>query len=142
MAGDATAVSIITGSPDQPPPGIARRLASMAYDLLLLAGVVFISTYVFLLVGLALDESSRRPLLQFFVLAVCGCYFTWFWLHGGQTLAMKTWRLRLCAADGKAVSKMQAVMRYLFACLLLPLWPVSILWALFDRDRQFLYDRL
>jgi uncharacterized RDD family membrane protein YckC len=33
----------------------------------------------------------------------------------------------------------KAVLRFLLALALLP---VSIAWALFDRDRQFLHDRL
>ena len=75
----------------------------------------------------------------FLVLCV---YFTWFWTHGGQTLAMKTWRIRLVAADGGAVSPGQAILRFVLCWPSLLLAGVGLLWALVDRDRQFLHDRL
>jgi hypothetical protein len=37
---------------------------------------------------------TRRPLLQAFLFVVFGVYFVWFWAKG-QTLAMKTWRIRI-----------------------------------------------
>ena len=61
-------------------------------------------------------------------------YFLWCWLRGGQTLAMKAWHIRLVD-----VTPRKALLRFLLA---LPFLPISILWALFDRDRQFLHDRL
>ena len=61
-------------------------------------------------------------------------YFLWCWLRGGQTLAMKAWHIRLVD-----VTPQKALLRLVLAALLLP---VSIVWALFDRERQFLHDRL
>ena len=67
-------------------------------------------------------------------LAVLAAYFLWCWLRGGQTLAMRAWKIRLVdVTPGKAAA------RFLIAAALLPL---SILWALVDRDGQFLHDRL
>jgi len=75
-----------------------------------------------------------RAELQFFILVVLGAYFLWCWLRGGQTLAMRAWRIRLVD-----VTPRKALVRFVLAAALLPL---SILWALVDRDRQFLHDRL
>ena len=123
-------------------PGILRRLAGMAYEALLLAAILFISTYVFLTLGQTLDDAWRRPLLQVYLVCVCGIYFVWMWRHGGQTLPMKTWHMRLVNIAGGRLSPGQALARFLLACVLIPAGGVSILWALFDRDRQFLHDRL
>ena len=67
-----------------------------------------------------------------------------FWLHGGQTLAMKTWRIRLVSVDGMPIRPAQALLRYLLCWpgILLILLGVGILWAVLDRDGQFLHDRL
>jgi uncharacterized RDD family membrane protein YckC len=65
---------------------------------------------------------------------VFAAYFMGCWLRGGQTLAMKAWGIRLVQ-----VTPRKALIRLILAALLLP---ISILWALFDRDRQFLHDRL
>ena len=50
--------------------------------------------------------------LQGIVFVTLGLYFTWFWSHGGQTLAMKAWRIRLVQADGDPVSMARAWLRY------------------------------
>ena len=125
-----------------PTPGIMRRIAAMLYEFVLLFGVLFVSVYAFVTLGQAMSESLQRPLLQLYVLIVLGAYFCWFWLHGGQTLPAKTWNMRVVAKDGGKLTLAQAIARYLLALVLMSCFGVTILWALFDRDRQFLHDRL
>ena len=123
-------------------PALGRRLASALYDLLLLAALVLIATFPFLAAVGDATTGWRRNLLQFWVLAVAAGYFAWFWTHGGQTLPMKTWRLRLVRHDGAPISAPRALHRYLLAVLGLFALGLGFLWALVDRDRQFLHDRL
>jgi uncharacterized RDD family membrane protein YckC len=106
-------------------------------------------------------------LMQGYFFSVTATYFIWFWRHGGQTLAMKTWRFRVADREGKTLTLPRAFCRYLLvlvffgpACIALVLlffpgrvspaitmWlflPMiaTVLWARFDPDRQFLHDRL
>jgi uncharacterized RDD family membrane protein YckC len=123
-------------------PGLGRRLASALYDVLMVAALLLVATFPFLA---AMGDSTsgwRRHVLQLWVVAVAGGYFTWFWTHGGQTLPMKTWKLRLVRWDGAPVSVGRALHRYLLAVLGLLALGLGFLWALVDRDRQFLHDRL
>ncbi|APV51823.1 hypothetical protein BWI17_20395 [Betaproteobacteria bacterium GR16-43] len=123
-------------------PSLARRLASSLYELLILSAVLLIATFPFLaLVGDA-TFGWRRHLLQAYVLLVAGAYLVRFWTHGGQTLAMKTWRIRLVRDDGGPVSLGRAIHRYLLAVLGTAAAGLGFAWALIDRDRQFLHDRL
>jgi uncharacterized RDD family membrane protein YckC len=117
-------------------PGLARRLASMAYEALLIFAVGFFAAWIFFFASGGRDATRGvvRAELQIFILLVLAGYFLWCWLRGGQTLAMRAWRIRLVD-----VTPSRAVLRFILALALLP---VSILWALFDRDRQFLHDRL
>ncbi|HEX7218293.1 MAG TPA: RDD family protein [Burkholderiales bacterium] len=117
-------------------PGLWRRLASMAYEAVLLFAVAFFAAWVFFFASGGRDATSGalRHELQLFILAVFAAYFLWCWLRGGQTLAMKAWGIRVVN-----VTPGKAILRFLLALALLP---VSIAWALFDRDRQFLHDRL
>jgi uncharacterized RDD family membrane protein YckC len=55
---------------------------------------------------------------------------------------MKTWELRLVSADGGPISVQRATLRYLLACLSVGLAGAGLAWAAFDRDGQFLHDRL
>ena len=124
-------------------PGLPRRLASMLYESILLFAVAFLATWLFqFAAGAPLIEGWRRHLLQAFILGVFAIYFLWCWLRGGQTLAMKTWRIRLVTRDGhRPIAPKAALLRFVYALLLVPTL-IGIFWAMVDRDRQFLHDRL
>ncbi len=130
---------------NQPVPlqlaSLRLRLMSLAYEVILLVAILFLFSYLFL--SLARDAQSGLPraLFQIYLLSVCGVYFVFCWTRGGQTLPMKTWRMRIVTQDGRALSVASALRRYLFA---IPgmLSGISLLWAPFDRERQFLHDRL
>jgi len=123
-------------------PGIARRLASALYDLLLVVALVLVATFPFLAFFGDSTHGWRRHVLQLYVIAVTCGYFVWFWTRGGQTLPMKTWRIRLVRADGGAINPGRGVHRFLLAVLGTLALGLTFAWALFDRDRQFLHDRL
>lgn len=124
-------------------PGIGRRLASMFYETLLLAAVLLV-TFVFpqavLLANRILVASPNQLAGHIFLVMLI--YFVWQWLNGGQTLAMKTWKLRIVDAEGGRLRPLQALLRYLAAWPSLLLFGIGLLWAIFDRDRQFLHDRI
>ena len=123
-------------------PGIRRRLASMLYETLLLVAVLFTAAFIFVAIARDATSPGIRPIFQLYLLGVVAAYFLWYWLHGGQTLPMKTWHLRLVSADGKpTISLKQACLRFALAAIGIASG-LSIIWALFDRDRQFLHDRL
>jgi len=115
----------------------------MLYESILLFAVAFLGTWLFqFAAGTLAIEGWRRHLLQLFILAVFAAYFIWCWLRGGQTLAMKTWRIRLVTKDGHGrISPRTALLRFVYALLLVPTL-IGIFWAMVDRDRQFLHDRL
>ena len=119
-------------------PSLLRRLACQVYESLLLLAVLFVASIPFVALAQHLMPSGYRELVWIYWLVIAGIYFALFWLRG-QTLAMKTWHLRLESGSGGLPSLRQVVKRYLLACLL---WPISWLWALFAKDHQFLHDHL
>jgi uncharacterized RDD family membrane protein YckC len=80
-------------------------------------------------------------MLRLFLVAVFAGYFLWCWLRGGQTLAMKTWKIRLVAPGRDRVPSHTALLRFALALFAVPTG-IALGWALFDRDRQFLHDRI
>jgi uncharacterized RDD family membrane protein YckC len=120
------------------PPSLLRRLACQVYETLLLLAVLFLASIPFVALVQHLSPTGYRELVWAYWLVAAGIYFSLFWSRG-QTLAMKTWHLRLESVAGGLPSPRQALQRYLLACLL---WPISWLWALFAPDHQFLHDRL
>lgn len=128
---------------EAPPASVARRFVSMFYDLVLCVGVLILAVMLpHLMLGVLWNISVRGAVGWAHVFVVLGLYFGWFW-HRGQTLAMSTWRLRLVnTATGGPVSVGRALLRYVLSWPSLMLFGTGLLWALVDRDRQFLHDRL
>jgi uncharacterized RDD family membrane protein YckC len=94
----------------------------MMYECLLIFGVVFVaigvSFFAAYLFGTSRpsDTMGNGHALQAFLFVVLGIYFTWFWSHG-QTLAMKTWHIRVVDSQGNALTQRRALLRYLWAWL-------------------------
>ncbi|ADJ63244.1 RDD family protein [Herbaspirillum seropedicae] len=150
--------------PDLTTPSLRRRLSSMLYESMLLFGVLFISGWLFSTLLQQRHALYLRHGLEMWLFLVLALYFIWFWTHGGQTLAMKTWRFRVVDQHGAALGLWRAAWRFLLAWLwVLPglalaaavhgqqwtlvLIPAGniVLWALtarLDKDGQFLHDRL
>lgn len=93
-------------------PGLWRRMACWVYEGLLLFGVVFVSGYLFGTLSQTRNAMDNRHALQAFLFVIFGIYFIWFWSRG-QTLAMKTWNIRVVDRHGQAVSQGRAALRYL-----------------------------
>lgn len=125
-----------------PTASLRTRLAAMVYESLLVVAVVFIAGFVF--IGISGDAQTgwKHIVFQVFLLGIVFAYFSIFWRRSGQTLAMKTWRIKLVDREGKLISLQRALLRFGLALVGLSLLGVSIVWAWFDRDRQFLHDRL
>ena len=121
---------------------LRRRLLSLVYETLLLTALLWCAALLFGVVEGTLGTEHVRAVFQIYLAAVAGIYFVWQWAHGGQTLAMKTWRVRLTRPNGEPVGTRAASVRYLLALFGTVAFGISYLWALFDPDRQFLHDRL
>lgn len=124
-------------------PSVSRRLTTMLYEGLLLLGVlVFGFLLPHILLGAITHTLAPDWVLRAHVVILLMAYYVWFWLHGGQTLAMKTWKIKVVDRSGAPLRPMQAVLRYLAAWPSLCLFGIGILWALFDKEKQFLHDRI
>ena len=144
---------------------------SAGYEALLLAALLFIANFLLLPIvsplqhGVqvpAVPDLPTRALLSCAVFAVAGTYFVWSWTGGRCTLPMKTWRLRVVAANGATLGYKGAFVRYLAAWIGLALslliyvllrpeglgavavvvLPLNYFAALFDPEKQFLHDRI
>lgn len=124
-------------------PGIHRRIASMVYETLLLLGVLSAGFLLpHLVLGMAYSRAAPGWALLIHIFILLGAYFLWCWRHGAQTLAMQTWKIQLSTPSGVQPSIKRLALRYVLAWPSLVYFGVGIFWALFDRDRQFLHDRL
>ncbi len=123
-------------------PGFWRRLVCLLYDSFILLAVIFIASFLFHLILRDPSVTYFRPLYQLYLLIVMGYYFVWFWTHGGQTLAMQTWKIRVVTREGQKLDNRKATIRYLLATAGTFCVGIGFLWALFDQEHQYLHDRL
>lgn len=108
-------------------PSLSRRMACWLYEGLLLFGVVFVAGYLFSTLSQSRHALAHRNALQAFVFVVLGIYFVWLWAKG-QTLAMKTWHIRVTDSAGRPLSQKQAALRYVLSWVwFLP--PLALSWA-------------
>lgn len=132
------------GAATQPvePAGLARRVLALAYEALLLAALLLAASFPYVALMHGADSAWARAPFQLYLVTLCAVYFVWQWRRGGQTLAMKTWRLRLLTREGTALGWSQALKRFLFALPGTLALGAGFLWALVDREGLFLHDRL
>lgn len=123
-------------------PSWARLLACLLYEGLVVFGIVLVGFLIPQIVLAAYGMGFQGKALWLHIIVLLMFYFVWFWLNGGQTLAMKTWKLRIVNEDGRPLRPLQALLRYLAAWFSFGLLGIGLLWRLFDRDRQYLHDRI
>jgi uncharacterized RDD family membrane protein YckC len=123
------------------PAGLLVRMVAMFYDALLLFSALMIATALALMVTQG-TLNYHNPFFRTFLFLVCFSFYAWFWLHGGQTLGMRAWRLRLQRTDGQPVTLWQALLRFLAAIPSLAFAGLGLFWMLVDRDRMAVHDRI
>lgn len=97
-------------------PSLGRRMACWLYEGMLMFGVVFIAGYLFGTLSQTRNAMDNRHALQAFLFIVFGIYFVWLWSKG-QTLAMKTWDIRVVDRAGQPITQARALLRYVLAWL-------------------------
>lgn len=138
--------------------GFFRRLAAIIYDALVATAVAMCAGLVIQVVLLILFEmqviesqghENYMDLFQvsdwlklitnlwigFWIVS----FFLWFWKHGGQTLGMRAWRLKIYnLKDEKDISYARLLLRMLTSCL-----GLGTLLVLVDhKHKQSLQDRI
>lgn len=125
-------------STTQEPVGVPRRLGALFYDALLLLALLFLATAIALAVTRG-ELDSQGFGYRLFLLGVICVFYVGFWTRGGQTLGMRTWRIRVERLDGTPPRWWQALARLALALITLG---AGLAWAAWDAERRALYDRL
>ena len=124
------------------PSGLLRRLAAFIYDSFLLLAILFFATAIILPLNDGEALVSGQILYPLYLVLVTFLFFGWFWTHGGQTLGMRAWKIKLCAQQSQeAVSWRQATIRFLTALVSLIPLGAGFFWILIDREKLTWHDR-
>ena len=121
---------------------MGRRMLSMLYESLVVLALAFLSGLAFYGAANGRLSEEIRHVFQVYLFLVLGAYFVVCWTRGGQTLSMQTWKIRVVRNNGLPLGAGRALLRYALAWPSIAILGCGLLWALFDRDHQFLHDRL
>ena len=128
--------------------GLFRRLFAIFYDCFLLIAILFIFSAIATVLNNGKSIEPGDALYPFFVILVfslCYLYFVWFWIHGGQSLGMKTWRIQLQSCDPERNSNRPidwkiAAIRFFSAIVSWSVFGLGFLWAFFDKKNRCWHD--
>jgi uncharacterized RDD family membrane protein YckC len=119
-------------------PGFLRRLAIVAYDVLLLIAVLFLATAILLpFFGNTLIQ--EKTFYRIYLLTVSFVFYGWFWTHGGQTLGLRAWKARVLTFEQQPITWSQAFVRFVTA---LASCGLGLLWIPLDKHRRSWHDYL
>ena len=150
---------------------LTRRLGALLYDALLIGAMALVAGFLLLPLAsppgsahgaLTVPSPLARGLIFCTLVGGAALYFAWCWSDGRRTLPQKTWRLRLIDRSGAPPTKRRALVRYIAAWVgpgaalagygalhaaghgrnALAFFALNYVWAVVDRDRQFLHDRI
>ncbi|MBV7300993.1 RDD family protein [Enterovibrio paralichthyis] len=147
MAQSSTPMSVPKGA------GFFRRMGAWLYDFLVLIAVEMLAIAlvvggiaVAMQMGLSMEgyvdvgdyltrNPAVSPFFSLFVFAVAAAFYGYFWTHGGQTVGMKAWKLKMVSEFGGDISFTQSLVRMATACL-----GLGNLLALFDSNNRAFQD--
>lgn len=130
-------------SPDDFPASLIRRLGAILYDTLLIAALLIaVAVPPVLLNGGPMRDGSalgdiKNTLFFLYLVSWVFLFYGWFWTHGGQTLGMSAWKIRVIGENGRPVTWKQALIRWVSACL-----GLANLSGLFNRRRLGWHETL
>jgi uncharacterized RDD family membrane protein YckC len=123
--------------------GLFRRLFAIFYDGFLLTAILFMVAAIANAFnqGQAIEPGNAfYPVFVFIIFTLSYLYFAWFWIHGGQTLGMKTWQIQLQSISGNKVSWKTTAIRFLCAIFSWSIFGLGFLWALLDKKHRCWHD--
>jgi uncharacterized RDD family membrane protein YckC len=123
-------------------PGFLRRLAAILYDSLLLIAVLFIATALLLPLNAGEAFTAQQFFFPLYLLLVSFLFYAWFWTHGGQTLGLRAWKIKVLTLDRKPISWKQASLRFMVAILSWGFCGLGFLWILIDKNQRSWHDHL
>lgn len=119
-----------------------RRLAAILYDGLLLLALLFIASAIHLVISGGGEAHTGTDIVRsLFIVLIAFAFYGWFWLHGGQTLGMRAWRIRLQNRGGGPVTPWQVLLRFLAAIVSWLALGLGFLWSLVDKEKLTWHDR-
>jgi uncharacterized RDD family membrane protein YckC len=122
--------------------GLLRRVAAAIYDTLLVTAVLMLVTLVLLALRGGEPISPGNLLYQIVLVGTTAGFFIGFWVHGGQTLGMRAWRLRVEQRSGESMTWKISALRFVAAILSMAPLGLGLFWLILDPEGLSWHDRI
>ncbi len=112
----------------------------MFYDSLLLFSVLILATLAVLPFTRG-EAVVDNVLYDAYIIVIMFFYFAWHWVHKGQTLGMRAWRLRVVQDNGQSLTWWHALLRFMLAIVSLVPFGLGFWWIWVDKEKMAWHDR-
>lgn len=126
-----------------PPPSIFSLLGAILYDTIAVAAIWFFAAFIVVILRRGEAVSPGNIFFMAYLLVVSFAYFGFCWTRSGQTLGMRSWKIRLVDSKTRqSVGWACAAKRCAAAMLSLGVLGIGFIWMIFDHDSRTLHDRI
>jgi len=121
---------------------LLRRLGALFYDTLCCIALAMLATALWLPFTEGLAISEGNIIYRLYLLIILFIFFTGFWTHGGQTLGMKAWRIKVVDQHNtqQQITFKQATRRFFAAIPALLFAGIGLWWMLFNQQHRAWQD--
>jgi len=124
------------------PATLLRRLGAIIYDTVLAGFSIVIVAAIPAYAFTALTGAKVPDVIMILVYAAMAySFFVWFWTHGGQTLGMRAWKVRVVTEDGQPINQQQATARFLWSLLSWASLGIGFMVSLVDKEKLTWHDK-
>ena len=124
---------------------LLRIVAATVYDSLLMLGVWFLVGSLALGIKFVFtgEVSSLHPVTGMsLVILSTWLYFAMFWIYGGKTLGMSSWKLRIVSQDGNRITLIQTIIRFLTNIITISFAGIPLFFRRINKNNRSLSDLL
>jgi uncharacterized RDD family membrane protein YckC len=121
-------------------PGLLRHMAAIVYDFLLLVALLFFATAILLPFNHGEAFSQQQIFYPLYLFVVSFCFYGWFWTHGGQTLGLKSWKIKVLSDKYELITWRQAFIRFITSLFSWAILGLGFLWILIDKNQRSWHD--
>lgn len=122
------------------PCGLVRRLAIIFYDFAIVISLLILATMLAMFAGFGGRTALKDPGYTLYLFAVWFLYVTWCWHHGGMTVGMRAWRVRIEDEKGLKPGWGRSAVRFFAALLSTAVAGMGYLWSLVDSRQRTWHD--
>lgn len=124
----------------QEPISLLRRFGAIFYDSFLLLTVLFVASFIIVIPTGIRPQDPYFFLFQIYIFVIAYLFFAWCWTRGGQTLGLRTWKMKVVNEDNTKLSYTTALIRFIVSMISWLPFGLGYLWSLWDKQHRTWHD--